>query len=340
MQANYLYIVILVIVLVYLYTEARRKAIEPFYNLDDCCTIEISDLIIKTDTNDVINHLHMLKDNLILLKKIERVIDKTDMIKVDSIIKTCLYDLDRFKEANDFENSDLNTSDHDEQLLYGKTRESIYNMNRSDIDDYQYEKYELMNVITNIEIVIWLLLNKRCEGIINLTYLHDLIKTCSIFSCSAQYLTYDEIFNYPVQECGIQYNIHESGEYQSSYTNDHGVNHDKLLTPRLNKSNKSQDVDKGFGTKPEDGEIFTNDNETIICDRQRSMARLPKHIMAKHYNTQYMHHSDTAEITKRNGIKNYIPFCDITKLLEEHRQRKINTVDSISKRSLRNDYNL
>lgn len=337
MRSNYLYILILIILFIYLYAEYENRI--HFDNLDnyDAIAIDLESNIIKTDVDGVIDHLVLLKENLLLLNKMPRAIDKTTMVKVDSIIKTCLYGLDSFKRANQFNNDSLCFSpSHISQYLCGKLQESSENMARSDILDYQYEKYEIMDVITNIEIVILLIINGKRNGIINLSDLHDLIKICSTLSNGAKYLSYDEVFSYEVPDQQTVYNIHEYDDYLSPYTNDYGKEHSKLLHTRLNKSNISHD--DGFNTLYGEGEKYTNDNATIICDRVRKRHNAPITMDNNHYNTQWLSSSDVSHTVKRNGIKNYVPFHDINKILAEIKYVKQHTTDSIAKRSLCNDY--
>jgi hypothetical protein len=331
MRSNNLYIVILVIIFIFLYAKFGDKLRSKLSNNTyDNIMIDIKSNVVKTDINGVVDHLLLLKDNFLFLNKIDRIIDKSDMIREDSLIKTCIFDLNAFKTANDFNDQMLkNDSNHYTQYLYGKLQESSWNMLRDDITDYQYEKYELMDIITNIDIVILLIKSGRCKGVMKLTNLHNLIKLCSILS-NIEYLRYDEIFNInDINDNYIKDNYikDDVNNYISQYTNDYGVPHStNNITVRLNKSNNSQNNDE------------QNDIAAILCDRNRVVNSMPV-TMVNYKNTQYLPNSEVTYNTDRKGIVSYIPFCDITKILEERSRDKSNIVDSIAKRSLRNDYN-
>ena len=330
MTSNYLYILISILIIFYIYLEIdHRITVYNFGSFGDTSRIlvEINSDIISADIDNIINHLSILKDNLITLHKLDCPIDNIYMTQMHNVINLCETDLNNFKSVNNY-------NDYDDSVL--KSNVLTYNnLYKTPIDlinsEYnEHSEYTVLNTIVNIEIAIGLLQNSTSgsfprgsfpRGILRLTNVHNLIKLSKEIFKGNVYLSYDEIFN------------DSDNTYTSLYTNDYGVANNYKVSAKVRTMINSQSVNQGIDNK------YVNDHKTPLTEKNMTNTVMPRNEYNSASNTQWLNDSNLTKVIKRNCIDNYVPFCNITKILENKRIANLQLVDSTSRQSLRNDYN-
>ena len=244
-----------------------------------------------------------------------------------NVINLCETDLNNFKSVNNY-------NDYDDSVL--KSNVLTYNnLYKTPIDlinpEYnEHSEYTLLNTIVNIEIAMVLLQNSTRgsfprgsfpRGILRLTNVHNLIKLSKEIFKGNVYLSYDEIFN------------DSDNTYTSLYTNDYGVANNYKVSAKVRTMINSQSVNQGIDNK------YVNDHKTPLTEKNMTNTVMPRNEYNSASNTQWLNDSNLTKVIKRNCIDNYVPFCNITKILENKRIANLQLVDSTSRQSLRNDYN-
>jgi hypothetical protein len=358
MDANYIYIIVTLIILIYLYSviESNIYASQRTVKLNDNnnkIMIDLNGNLIETDTNHITNHLIVIKNNLIALKKSDFTsFNNESYNKLDELIYQSIAD-----------------TAHN---LFGEKLDLMEKIQRSDIsldnneEFIKNKKMRLQQLIIDLEIVTLIIKisSTDAKGYIRLTNLHQLLNLVSLVSTGKNYLTYDDLFsnldttstNVSYTDCGysnVDYSrkyddartslsnykflIDDTNTYSNLYSNDYGRDGKMPWAKSINIMN-SQDVMAGYNTLPYDGELFVNDEDNILLPYKE----VEPVFRANQYtqNTQLFENSDTTYITKRDIIPSYIPFYNLTKIRSDISKKKKKTVDYNSRQALREDYNL
>jgi len=342
MDPNILYILITIILIVFVYKNTHDKFEKSESLHTDEVIVKLNDDLIYVNKQKIIQHLRKLKDKLLKISKVNYTPGESDQIRIDSVSVSCLTELHEFIDINSY-GIESNVATKEKNHLFGKSEDCRNNILRSDISDAQRERYEILYIVTNIDIILDILQNSvrsPNEGYLQLTNLHTLVKLYDHVvygvSCSSYADKYNSGVNYITS--GQKYLIDDLNEYCSEYTYDYGVNHRKAAVPRLNKMDQSQDVTAGFGTHKYDGESYVGDDESRYYEQMQRISK-PNMISNETYNTQYISDSGLTYIIKRDIIKPYIPFCDLSKIRSEKKNQNKYIVDYNTKHALRNDYN-
>lgn len=300
--------------------------------------VEIDGSIFKINLQKITDHLHILKNNLIALNKRTKKLNNTGITMLNNALNATSDDINKFKSDNNFSDIKLQFGSHQDHNILGN---KLYNDGalRSDIDDLEYEKLKMLNTIMDIEIMILMLKNNQFEGRIKLTNLHNLIRISSALVSGRDYLTYDDIFNDFGVKTLVGFTIDDENTYNNFYTNDFGVK-TRVMQQKVHKIDKSQDVDRGFGTLHFDAEIFANDAMAPIYEGYTHKTRVAKDELSPSYNTQLLGDSGMTYVIKRDIIPSYIPFVDINKTIFRNKAAKAHLIDSAARQSLRDDYKL
>ena len=239
MSTNNLYILILVILFIYSYYEIDKKITRLAINetISDEVVVELNKSIYIIDATRVVDHIHMLKNNMITLNKRIHNLNGAAVVVLNRLINNVMEDSQNYKTDNSFSDIKLQFGDHTDHNIFGN---KLYNSNamRSDIDDVQYEKYKILNVIMDLEIMMLLIKNDNRDGRIKLTNLHNLIRFLSSMADGKDYLTYDDIFG--IEAISREYVIDDENTYNNFYTNDFGVN-TRIMQQKVHKVDRSQD---------------------------------------------------------------------------------------------------
>jgi hypothetical protein len=208
------------------------------------------------------------------------------------------------------------------------TQYAIYDLNMfQDQNEYTSNGYNtptIGNLILKLNEVISIMGNgldsDTLMGILPLTNLHRLVRLTSHLFSNSGYFQYDDIFR------------DDTNNYISHYTWDMGGL--KPYTTASARVNKSQDEQYNSGYR----RIMSNDEYTVVFKQAIQNKIVERNSDNSGVNTQKFSGSDVTYITKRDTIPNYIPFCDITKALEDKRRRVMHMVDKNAKGGLRDDY--
>ena len=294
-----LYILITIIIIIFIYINYSKNDLSDVIELDTIL-IEINDKLIKANSAHVYNHLNLLKNNLLILNKMQFT------TKIENITILALLNLNDYKSSNNFNNSDLELNKYDTGFsILGKQHENHKNIIRSDLDTDN--KYSIVEIILNLEIVMLLIKNKELNGKLVLTNLHHLIKLIS----------YDKKFK----------NLDNLDEMQ---------NLDNLIEVQNIKddnSYKDEVREQDQGNQEEGNQ--NNDKLSLLfnCKRDNLIKGKPKLIDDTQFGL-----SNEASNTKKCQIE-YTPFYDIEKIKKEFKKNKDILVDVNTRQSLRNDYN-
>ena len=303
-SSNQIYLLISIILFIFLYFKVPT---EKYNQTDDKNTIilEIDSLIVKVKLKNIYTHLRLIKENLIIFNDLELVYDVKVINKIKTLKGVVCRDLQSFSNLSDnWQNAKIDNSA----------------FIRSDVE--KESKIDLSDIILHIDGVI-IHLHKNIKNRLILTNLYKLLKLFESNLPNDLYLSYNDIF------------------HDDSYQNEieTPINGYARVAPKLNSF--SHNITQGYGNEEIDGEIFSNDLENIklksyVKDRQIYIEN-----SYTDYNTQLFGLSNKMTTTNKNGIKNYIPLCDINKLRNEYKKLKVNSgIDIESRSSLRNDYDL
>jgi len=321
--------------------------------------LKVDSQFIKTKIPYAVNYLNSLKNSLSTLNKVDYKATDFNIIDIDNLIKESSKDLTKFKESNGYYDSSITSNSvinnlkidlHKANTLYG----SKYNneLSRSDVySDKQYEEYNLLNLLIEIQIVILLLENGKNNGRIYLDNLHNLIKLYSGITSNAEFISYDKAHNNNYIE------IDDKNNYLNGYTNDYGRIHGDIHASKVIKNVASQNKEYGVGTDMKDmifysantcfdkddnyshiGECMITDDYSPLFNESIMKRKAKRTNNNVSHNTQYMYDSGYTALVKRNHIKNYIPLCDINKIKTDKERIKMVMLDTKSRTSLRNDY--
>jgi hypothetical protein len=334
MSTNNLYILILVILFIYSYYEIDKKITRLAINetISDEVVVELNKSIYIIDATRVVDHIHMLKNNMITLNKRIHNLNGAAIVVLNRLINNVMEDSQNYKTDNSFSDIKLQFGDHTDHNMFGN---KLYNSNamRSDIDDVQYEKYKILNVIMDLEIMMLLIKNDNRDGRIKLTNLHNLIRFLSSMADGKDYLTYDDIFG--IEAISREYVIDDENTYNNFYTNDFGVN-TRIMQQKVHKVDRSQD-NTNIGLIKMDCDNYISDESTPLYESYKYV-QLPKVEQSTTHNTQTLGTSGQTYVIKRDIIQNYVPFCDINKIIEDKKRASKHLIDSDARQSLRNDY--
>jgi hypothetical protein len=298
---NFIYILILLILLILLtYTPYEKHVVS------DNIIVEINNDIIKTNTVDATIYLNFIRTDLLKFNNFDKLnqLDTDSQNELHKLIDVCAIDMSRLKKAN---NLDYNFG---HQFYYD---DMVYS--RSDVTYNQFDRLKLSNLIFDVDMALYLLKNNTIYGRLTLTNLYKLVEKLK----SDQ----DNIYKSVLEESTTEDNY---------YHNDY-VHEGKIPAARSNKVVRSQES-KGFGNLRDDGEDFANDDFNILLSVKPKIQKKAKAAM----NTQALGESDTTYVTNKNCIKNYLPFCDLTKIRNDREKAKY-LIDQNSRQSLANDYN-
>lgn len=367
MKADYLYtfIIVIIIILVYLHLTLNNDNPWKHNKGEDVVIFRLNKQFIKMDTANAIAHMTLLKNNLVALNKLNYMENDSNILQIDKLIKRCDADFSDFKMDNDFNIVDLNISKHKLHNLFGSRYDNT--VSRSDVySDKKYEQYNLLNLIIDIQIVIMLLESGINDGQLELTNLHNLIKTYGRLTHGDAYISYDEIFgNLDRYAVPVEYDYKpttgrdslggrgadDENTYKSAYTYDYGVPDLYRPVMKVVKHDVSQNIDIGIATLCSGqtvqcgtgscvcaGEEFVHDGLTPLVERRVDKTNVSRNDNNTSHNTQYLFDSGLTAIIKRNTIPNYIPLCDINKIKTDKEKMMAPLIDKNARRSLRDDY--
>lgn len=278
----------------------REIISESEYRKPYSITIEIDDDIVDTDRMDVYDHLYRIKNNLYAINNMQNSLDVMYIPQIDKLIQYAIYDIHIFQDKNGI-------MDH--------------HMDRSD-------KPSIQDLIMKIDEVIDTLADNYgvpvLKGVLTLTNLHDIIRLSNT-------VYKDDDDGYSKYRDMLR---DEDNSYVSHYTLDLGGV--KPLSRVINRANKSHDEQYESGYRV----IMSNDEHNIMFAQPVQNRVTEYNEDSVGINTQNLSYSDVTYITKRDNIPTYIPFCDITKAIEDKRRRSMHLVDKNAKKGLRNDYQL
>lgn len=308
-NSNQIYLLVSIIIFIFLYYKIPTSQYD-ISNDSSEILIELNSIIIKADSKNIYTHMQLIKENLRTLNNMEFPYDLNTSNKIEMLVNAARSDLNLFKKSCHYKDS----------LLIETVDTST---GRSDIEQIN-SKVDLSGLMYDVEIITMLLKNNN--SILILTNLHDLLKLFASIMPNDSHMTYTDIFN--IDDIGESFA--ESSEKLNNYAR---------AIPKLNSF--SHNNTHGYGNEETDGEIFLNDTEntrvSVQCTKRKHHIADAFNI----YNTQLFGASDAMSTTVKNGIKNYIPFCDIDKLRKEYNLIKVNAgVDRSGRSGLRNDYNL
>lgn len=307
--SNYLYLLISIIIFTYLYFTTQTSTTS--HKDTNKVLIEINTNIIEVDTNNMYSHLMLIKENLHTIKRLNLNYDTDIVQRTQQLVQLARRDLRKFNSKNA------------DQYEYTHNTPG----SRSDMHS-EPSKINVDHIITDLEVALSVL-KRKTHGHITLTNLHELLKMFTAITHGENHLTYDEIFDLDAHLNANEEEFRKYGKLNNYYT------HKQSSTKH---TDISQNVLGGYGNEDEDGEQFANDETNILFETSK-LKRREKHDDYVDYNTQMFGSSGKIDIAARNGIKHFVPFCNINKLKRENKQHKV-FVDSHSRQALRNDYNL
>lgn len=292
------FIYILISVVIFIFVY-REIISESEYRKPYSITVEINSDIVDTDRMDVYDHLYRIKNNLYTIKNMQKSLDVIYIPQINKLIQYAIYDIHIFQDKNGI-------MDHHMDKL-----------DKPSIHDLIVKIDEVINTLSDNYGVSVL------KGVLSLTNLHDVIRLSNsiyIEDDDDGYSKYNDILG------------DEGNSYISHYTLDLGGV--KPLSKVTNSANKSHDEQYESGYR-----VIMSNDEYNITFKQPVQNRVTEYNEdSVGINTQNLSYSDVTYITKRDNIPTYIPFCDITKAIEDKRRRGMHLVDKNAKKGLRNDY--
>lgn len=367
MQANFLYILLLVIVLIYIQSNSNWLIPEKIlFSIDPRKRVVIvaGKNFIRTDPEKAIMHMKLLKNNLTMLNKFNYKINEVNINQVNELIKRSERDMSEFKTANYFVDQSMRVDSHLEHTLKGSRFDN--NISKSDVySDTLYEKYCMLNLIIDIGIAILLLEQGNYNGYLRLTNIYELISVYSILTKSRPYLSYDDMYG-DLDKAAIDpatgkfrdYNLNpfvyegdgpsfgasdelaidDDNEYCNKLSKDYGV--DNIYNPRYLKYKQQYDmsqINRGVGLLHY-AENHAHEEITPEFDPRVSVIKPSRNDNNSSHNTQYLDDSGYSLVVKRNTIPNYIPLCDINKIKTDRERIGKILYDLNARKSLRDDY--
>jgi hypothetical protein len=346
-NSNTIYILITVIILLYTYWKVLELEDEDEYNNNkyydeygeydygvvnrhssNLIVVETNKQIMKVNIPNIINHLSVLRDNIITLSKLSPIANHVTQKTINNLIHNTKTDLGKFKSANNY-NDHVYYNDH------------IDAHNGGDNDS-------IKSVANEINLVIYLLNQKKYNGRLILTNLYALIKisNAAVRVTDQKFTTYemsmkpyyekiitsnDEYKSYNTQNNSderFRYTIDDYNDYNhAEYNHHYGLSSNRLQSTNANTLNKVANP-TNLNNNIRSNLVFSN------MPRNRKMINDPYDI----YNTQIFNNSEIINVVKRNGIQNYIPFYDLDKIRRERDKMRKKYFETITKDSIRNDY--
>jgi hypothetical protein len=271
--------------------------------------IELNSVIIKANSKKIYTHMCLIKENLRTLNNMEYPYDLNTANKIEMLVGAARSDLYLFKRSCHYQDNMPN------EMIDTSTC-------RSDIEQIN-SKADLSELMHDVEIVAMLLKNNN--SFLILTNLHNVLKLFASIMPNDSHLSYNDKFN--IDDIGEPFA--KSSEKLNNYAR---------AIPKLDSF--SHNNTHGYGNEEIDGEVFSNDTENTRVNSHCTKRKYHVGEAYNIYNTQLFGASGAMDTTIKNGIKNYIPLCDIDKLRSEHNLVKVNAgVDRSSRSGLRNDYN-
>lgn len=343
MLTNIIYIALLIIFILFIYWAVKE---EPIFEHPHPVVVQIGSDVIKSDITAMIDHLSIVKNNLIDLNKIDysvNIMDATNIKHLNHLINATNKDLANFTHQNNFDDIIIRLDpDHELQQLIGRKINNIRET-RSDLLDVHFERFEIDNVVIDLNAVIYLLQHDRINGRIVLTNLYKLITfLVRLLPSDKEHLSYYDVYKdipYHTPPPSIhQGYVDDNGEdnhYKNELTNDYGVI-GKMPHINAKNVNLSQNSTGGYGTLQNDGEQYCSEDLNILL---ANIAPTPAPRMGQNLmNTQLLSGSDVARITKRDHIQPYLPFCNLRRIKEDYEAKRRYILDNSSPASLRSDY--
>lgn len=332
-MVDYIYIIVFLVLLIW-YLCPNEEVVK----INQYVLIELDNNVIKTDLTNAITHITSLKNNLITLNKFDyNLDDEANTQKLDKLINACADDMDKFKQANNFSDIDLEFStDHLSQQIIGKKFDNLKS-SQSDVTDVQFKKFEFANLIIDLEIVSHLLKSGNNNGRITLSNVYALIELLpKTLKFDKKYLSYYDV--YKTDDDVSNLNNDKLDDIDTHFLALAG-NYTGKISSINRHSDRSQNIDKSFGNLQEDGEVFANDNITLANIKPSIIPNITLSYQNA-MNTQVFGSSGVNDTSVKKCIKNYVPFCDINKIRKNKGKVRRRLMDLSSKQSLRDDYNL
>jgi hypothetical protein len=318
---------------------------------------------VKLDIYDAIDHLTLLRNNLVALNKLDYPSTIKNITMIESIANSCKCDFNNFGKTNhiDMENISKTINTHEAYTLQGIQYNS--KLAKSDVySDELYEKYNIMQLVAYLDAITIVLeraknFKQKLQGFIKLDNIHKLIRTLVSLTKGNPYMSYDDIFgdldNVAMLQHALKYEvgldsdnesettsgiiINDKNCYMNKLSKDYGVDNIPYTTARSNVFDVSQ-TQQGFGIHKNDGEYYANDEYMPLFTQAEKVTNQLRNNNNTALNAQYMGDSGVTAMIKRNTIPNYIPVCDINQIKTDKERMAKFLLDTQFNRSLRDDY--
>ena len=181
----YIFTIIIILSCVYLYSDNSILSANR-HKCNSTLHVEMDSNIMQMNTNHIINYLVSSKQNIFNLVNItnEEKVSGILCEKVNSVIS----DMKDFANANemnididDIYNSDRIYHSDEYKAILAKVFENNRNLDRDDCEEnsIDYFRYGLVKIMLLLDMVLYLLHHRKCEGVLRLTNLSNLLSVAN-----------------------------------------------------------------------------------------------------------------------------------------------------------------